>query len=269
MKNAIAVILAIACAGLLVFGHLTWKDRTAVSPQPGTAAPSGGNAAAPDGTNGENTAEPALTLEESRHFTKNWLAQARQSFETKLLNGNPYKIAVVGSNALGTNDAGLAQVFREQLQSVFKEAIEVPILTYDMTSTEYVESGNLDALVQEAADFLILEPFILKDNGPVTLDETLANLDTIVNTVMEAKPDTVIALQSSYPLYNTSFYLQQEAALQEYATQKKLLYFDHWTAWPDTKDPALDGYVTPNRDAPNEQGIAVWSAYLLDFFVSK
>ncbi|WP_222860480.1 hypothetical protein [Bacillus rubiinfantis] len=69
-------------------------------------------------------------------------------------------------------------------------------------------------------------------------------------------------LQPSYPIYGAKFYPSQVAELKKFAKKEGLVYIDHWSAWPDTKDPKLNEYLTEDQNAPSDKGIKVWSKYL-------
>lgn len=116
---------------------------------------------------------------------------------------------------------------------------------------------------------ILLEPFILKDNGKVGNDLAAENYSEILNAIVAAKEDAVVILQPANPLSKAIFYPQQVEALKAYAVTNGLPYLDHWKAWPETENERRGLLDTGDPSYPNERGHQLWAEYLIDFFISK
>jgi predicted MPP superfamily phosphohydrolase len=250
MKYILTAAWAIICVIVLFVGQSYWNERTDVKAVT------------------EKTKPSSETKIDYFHLTKNWPSEARQQFLQAQRNQKPFHILFVGSMALGTNEQGWAKNASAKIIEAFgSDNIEVSILTYDETTTEFVEGNKQQEL---KADLILFEPFLLNDNdGQIGIQDSLANLSKVIQDVKQVNPKTTFILQPSYPLYGATFYPQQVKTLKNYAEEHKIAYLDHWTAWPNSSDLGLKDYLLEGQSGPNEKGIEVWEKAVEDYFVSR
>lgn len=203
-------------------------------------------------------------------LTSNWPASAVDQFEQSLQEDKTFTILFAGSPAIGSETEGAFPLVKEELLKTFGEQhLHVELMTFTSNSTQLLEQKKQAELAAVHADLIILEPFILKNNGEVLIKDTLQNTTKIIADIQEKNPETTFILQPSFPLYQATIYPRQVAELQTYAQEEQLTYLDHWSSWPDSTTSALKDYLQPDMSAPNEQGNKVWSEYLLKFLMNR
>lgn len=265
MRSFFTVLLGIATIIVLIIGNMYWNDRTKASSQEDTA-PLIKKIATKDAGKKE---EVNLPESDFLAYTANWPEQAVETFKQARKEKKPFHILFLGSSAIGTESEGAYPLVKQKLVDTFgKKVVKVELQTFNNTSTKFIEEGHLEKLGTEP-DMVIFEPFILKNNGLVLVEDTLADVSKIMDTIQSANPDATIILQPSYPLYNAKIYPQQVASLKTFAEVQQITYLDHWSAWPDPNTEAIKEYLTPNAGGPSEKGYQVWSDYLLDYLISK
>ena len=116
-------------------------------------------------------------------YTKNWPAESVATFKASVQNGKPFKIAFLGSNAQGEGEQSWPQMVQTALTETFDDHISVSTFSYDVTSTEFVEQDMQADLVKEQPDLVLFEPFTLKDNGVVEINESLDNVSSVIDSI--------------------------------------------------------------------------------------
>lgn len=259
MKYLLTVAWAIVCMVILFLGHSYWNEKTMVK-------------ASPDKIDVSLKTETVAQVDTTKQFalTKNWPEEARQEFQKALQAQKPFKILFAGSLALGTNEQGLAKETAAMVVDAYGEdTVDVSILTYDSTSADFLTSKEHKVMASERADLIIFEPFLLNDNGKVTIDQSLSNLSKIIMDVKAKNPNAVFILQPSYPLFRANHYPLQVEGLKKYAEQNHIAYLDHWTAWPDANTEEIKTYLQLDLSKPNEKGNEVWEKFVADYLISK
>lgn len=265
MKHFFTIILAIACATVLFLGNRHWNERTTVAMDDSPTRDD-----VTTGTTGITESEVIgnqhLDLAE---LTKNWPEKARERFNTTLKENKPFKVLFVGSSALGTETEGLSDLISTPIIEAYGEkSLELEIHTYDMTSKEFILGDKQQEIVSKNADFILLEPFTLKDNGEVTIEDSLSNLTELITSLSSENPNLTIMLMPPNPLHKATFYPVQVAELKEYAVDNQIPYLDHWSAWPDLESDEMLNYLTP-ESTPNAEGYKLWSAFILKFLINQ
>lgn len=261
MKRLFVIITAVICAVILIGGNIHWKGKTTIHMDEANASQT-------------KHSEKKNIADEQRFntllsFAANWPEEASAVFAEKLRNGEPYKIVFAGSDALGEGEQSWPKIVEEKMTRTYGDVFEFAVLSYDLTSTEFVEQEKEADLIQEKADLILFEPFTLKDNGRVVIETSWENIERIMEAVKTAKKDTVFLLQPPHPIYNASWYLFQLENLKKSAERQGIPYLDHWEVWPDTTDQALNNYLTSDRSVPNEEGHKLWAEYLIDYFIAN
>jgi hypothetical protein len=259
MQKVLTLLLCIAFIAVLYVGQSHWNEKiTGASAQ---------NKSAVKVEQGETVAEEPID-DKLQEFTGNWPKQASARFKEKLTAGVTFKILFVGSPAIGSEKDGVYPLVKQQLLETYgKEHIEVGLKTYNATSSFVMKEKKPAEIAAEQADLIVLEPFILKNNGLISIDDTFKDLKKLIADVQEANPETTFIIQPSYPVYKASIYPKQTDQLKDFAEENGFTYLDHWTSWPDYTTDEIKSYLTP--EGPSDKGAQVWSDYLSDYFIKK
>ncbi|MDQ0413823.1 SGNH/GDSL hydrolase family protein [Mesobacillus stamsii] len=263
MKQWSIVILAIACAAVLWLGNQQWKEKVLVKSDPATGA-----TRATVSTAGTTEQLPDHEQDLSA-YTRNWPEAAQTLFKRTVAEERSFKILLAGSKALGENDTGWANLLATELDQTYGDAVDVSVKSYDSTSLEFIQANKQAELAAEQADLVLLEPFILMNNGEVDNDQAAEHYSLIIAAIHTAKPDAVVLLQPANPLSNARFYPLQVEALKAYADANGLDYLDHWQAWPESEAERLQLLAGGDPSFPNEAGHKLWADYLIDYFIAN
>jgi hypothetical protein len=253
MKYIFTAIWAIVCISVLVFSHIHWNKQIgakAVIPVETTV------------TVQESTESPEV--DKYLQLAAYWPEAAKEQLKVALEEEKQFKILFVGSTSMEWEKA-LTQSLNENFGS---ERIITSLYTYDQTSTDFVAENKQLELAAEKAQLIVIEPFLLNDNGNDKMDVTLNNLTKIIEDIKVENPQTTFILQPSHPIYLPKYYSDQVEGLKNYAVENNLPYLDHWVAWPATDNPDIKNYYD-EQTGPTEAGYAVWLQFLVEYFVNK
>ncbi|AZU64496.1 SGNH/GDSL hydrolase family protein [Neobacillus mesonae] len=280
MKKILTLLLGVAFLVVLYLGQSHWNEqRQAAAKGAGdVAADSGSNVGMADGSvtgkagssKAAKKGDDGADTEKLLALTSNWPEKAAERFKVTLEEKQQFKVLFVGSPAIGSEDGedGPYTDVKAQLIKAFgKKHIEVSLLTYEGTSTQFLNESMVDQVAAEAADLIVFEPFIFTNNDKYNSKNTLTDLQKIVDSVKTAVPDTSFIIQPSYPVYKATKYPLQVANLKHYAEAQGLTYADHWEAWPDSSSTDMEEYIKTDK-SPNEKGNKLWSDYLAGFLIS-
>ncbi|MBS4200609.1 SGNH/GDSL hydrolase family protein [Bacillus sp. FJAT-49732] len=263
MRAFIATLAVLACAIFLAAGHFYWKDKTNISSF---------KAAEDIEVNREETApvdEDEVQLKGLEIFgkTTNWPAQASEDFRKAVEDGRTYKLAFVGSPALGKEVGGWSVMLRDAIEDTYgKDNIEVGIFEYDLSSDRFIGGGHEQEIVDWKPDFILFEPFKWIDNKAAPQNNS-GNIEKFMNALDKAGNKAVLVLQPPHPVFGTTHYPNQVGKLKEFAEEQHIEYWDHWTTWPD--DESLIGYYLEDKSSPNEKGHQLWFKYLKEKFIAE
>ena len=236
MKMFTAILSVVAAIAVFVAGHLYWGYKTDPSRfKPASrevkAVKAKAEPAAGKKHEANKTDKPASSLAD---YTKNWPKKARSDFKTALSKERAYKIAIVGSDAMGANTNGWGPQLKQALQDAYGSYVSVSLFAYHLNSDEFIREGKY------------------KD-------------------VAAAWDDAVLMIQPSYPLYKAANYPAQVKELESYAKKEGYTYLDHWKNWPDPDSDAFKSYVTfqnGEQTSPSKKGTTAWYDYLRKFFIA-
>lgn len=272
MKSFLLTLLAISCVVFLFLGNMYWKERTSISASEQTKPVNNVEAeAAPQSEEKEEEIEEESANEtkaDSQTLISNWPKGAQQRFLTMVEEGEPFKIAVVGSPAMGVDENGWSPRWKEVLVSAFGDDLDIHLFQYDITSIDFINGSESDEVLAEQPDMVLLEPFSLVDNSNNV--GTLQNHESILmfqNRLHEINEDSVLVLQPPHPLAGATYYPKQIESLEEFAAEEGITYIDHWSNWPEEEE--LEDYLTEDQDTPNDKGYEIWADYLTDYFISE
>lgn len=259
MKAFITFLLAACCVFILIAGNLHWQKKIA-----GSGAPD-----SPSATDSES-AEPADPEKERiLSLAAKWPESSQEQLAKALDDNRAFSITILGSQSLAEGSDSWPELLKSKLQSAYgKDLIETKTLSYDMTSSQFVNQ-HMEDLLKNPGDLILFEPFTLNDNGEVGTKAGLENLAYVMAEVKSKNPDSTFILQPPHPLYDTIYYPKDVEKLKEYSEEHSIPYLDHWTAWPEQDDPELKEYLSSDNSQPSEKGHRVWADYLIEYFIDK
>lgn len=253
MKYFLTGLWGIVCLSVLVYGHIHWNKEITANAVAST----------PVVEQQDSQESNEVNFDQYLALAANWPESAKQSFKQALESEQPFKVLFVGTTA----NQWEAEVTQRLTESYGSEHITTVIHTYDQTTQDIVAENKQLEWAAEKAQLVVIEPFLLNDNGKIKIDSTLANLTRIMEDIKAENPDTTFILQPSHPIYLPKLYATQVQALKDYAEANNLTYLDHWTAWPATDSIEINNYL--NEGSPNDQGNQVWAQFLVEYFVKK
>ncbi|MEK3888445.1 SGNH/GDSL hydrolase family protein [Bacillus sp. FSL K6-3431] len=264
MRTALTYLAIIACGIFLVSGYLYWKEQT--NNAVGTnekAGPVVSNKESDEKKTTKTSADPNLLL-----MTGNWPEKAQETFEEAIDVGRTYKVAIVGSAALGKDNNGWSDMLKEELVAIYgKNNLEISIFEYPVRSDQFIAEGYDEEVAAYKPDLILFEPFNLNDNGNLGTSENHENIMSVIKTLEKANEKAVVILQPPHPVVST-IYPSQVDELKDFAEEQELVYLDHWPNWPDTDDETLNDYLMDPASAPNEKGHELWFKFLKEYFIS-
>jgi hypothetical protein len=271
MKSFLVAIFAVSCAVFLFLGNMYWKERISLSASELTGTDSVTRIDAEDEKENEEKTKEEPEEEKNADIQTlifNWPEAAQKRFLFLMEEGEPFKLAVVGSSAMGVDENGWAPQLKEELARAFGVDLEIQLFQYDMTSIDFINGSESDEVLADQPDMVLLEPFSLVDNSNNV--GTVQNHESILmfqNRLHETNVDSVLVLQPPHPLVGATYYPKQIESLEEFATEEGITYIDHWSNWPE--DEELEDYLTEDQDTPNDKGYEIWADYLTDYFISE
>jgi hypothetical protein len=256
VKNFLLLLFGLICITFLIAGNQHWQERIAGAP------------AAPVVKNVEE--EPASNSVEDGQLDSlisNWPANAKEQFKEVIKNGEAYNIALVGSPAMGDGEGGWSEQLTDELSAVYEDGVEVTVFQSDMTSVEFIESELYEEVLAFQPDLLLFEPFPLTDNSiGVPFERSHESILSFHEDLKEKNISVEMILQPSYPIAGATYYPKQIDKLKSFAEENDFTYLDHWTEWPE--EEALEEYLIPSQEAPNEKGHELWADYLINYFIN-
>ncbi|MCM3693165.1 SGNH/GDSL hydrolase family protein [Neobacillus niacini] len=265
MKNILTVLLGIACITVIILGNSYWNERiqSAKATEDGITTKQNSNTKS-ESKNKETDNNDVIAL------ASNWPASAIERFKQTQAEDMAFKILFVGSSSIGSETAGTYPVVKEKMIDSFGEKnVQLSLKTFDLSSSEFINNNHQEEVAAETADLVVIEPFILMDNGVVEISYTLENLSFLIEAIRIKNPEASIIIQPGYPLHNAKYYPIQVEAVKDYAVQNGITYLDHWTAWPDYQSDEMIEYLLPEQNGPSDKGVQIWSEFLLNYFISK
>jgi hypothetical protein len=255
LKNFLLIVFGLICIAFLIAGNQYWQEKVSGSPSsPETGSP--------------EAETPAAEAQNTGALTSNWPVNARTSFDKAIEDGRTFKLALVGSPALGADANGWSEQLKEEMAERFGKALEVSIFESDSTSVEFIGSDVYEDVLDVQPDLVLFEPFTLIDNSiGVPFERNHESILSFNEELKKANSGVELILQPPYPIAGATYYPKQVEKLKEFAEDNGFTYLDHWKAWP--VEDELEGYLTSSQEAPNEEGHALWAEYMIDYFIAE
>jgi len=269
MANRImAVISVILFILFLIFGINTWNAKQAetVSNAIESLKYTGETAEKEKERNKEDT-QQKLNRVQLGNLVQDFPEAVIARFSEAFNGGDPVKLVLVGSSSLEYENNGWSTIVEQELETLYgKNLLDVIVYSFEGTTTEFIQSGAINEVIDLHADMMLFESLTLEDNsGLVTIDQTVSNLKDIVTTLTEANPNLYFVLQPPQPIRTTVYYPDQIARVKQFASQNQIPYLNHWEFWPDYATPEILDFLT-DRSMPNEKGHELWAKAVFDFF---
>jgi len=255
MKVFVNIFAAVVLIVTIVAGKMYWDHQT--SAEASSKSTSSSSASKVANGNWEDYAE-------------NLPKSVKEKLKKAEASGKPMKLLIVGSQATSTDSKAWPETLKETLNHTYGSLVETSVLEYkDETTLDFVRNQDYKDIIKEKPDVLLLEPFLLNDNGVVGITNTLDNLNVIMSHITEADKDLVTILQPSQPIYNATNYPKEAEALGEFAKNNGYEYVNHWSAWPDYKSEKILDYLVEKQRVPTAKGNKAWASYLEEYFTAS
>ncbi|MFT4414456.1 SGNH/GDSL hydrolase family protein [Fredinandcohnia humi] len=270
MKNIALVLAIIISIILVVSGKIHWDNKIEAT----TKIDNKVSSERPATKNESNEKKEEVVVNEVDSsdivkYTKNLPQEIVSKIEGAVSSKEPVHLIIMGSASTPEAQNGWPTLLKtELLQTYGEEIFKITIKEFaDKTSINVIQEELYQEVVDLHPDILLLEPFILADNGLVTIEDRLTNLTTMLEEFYNENPELTVLLQPANPLQGAVHYPKEVAELQRYAESNEYIYLNHWTAWPDHQSTEIAPYLA--EDMPNDLGHQLWADYLIDYFISK
>ncbi|MED4924053.1 SGNH/GDSL hydrolase family protein [Anoxybacillus geothermalis] len=261
MRNAILIIFAAAaCLAFIITGQMYWQQKIDAAVK-----------------QAREKVETSAEQEETVRKTETLLARAKQlpaaaqdAMKRAIEEGRPIRLVIAGSEST-PETGGWPDLLKQALDEAYgKGTFHITVHEYENMTTADADEQNIAAdWAKEKPDLLLLEPFLLNDNGAIAIDDTLAHIESIIGQLTSAVPNVAVMLQPPNPIANATYYPRQVEALQAFANEHHYAYLDHWPAWPDDESGEFDQFIDPNSDLPTENGAKRWAEVLANYFIAQ
>jgi hypothetical protein len=221
---------------------------------------------------GKGTIQSDSTESNLLSLTRNMSDGLQVKVNTKLESEEEINILIVGSNAIMSAHADNLpwplQVEIALEDNYGENTFHVEVMNFEnITTNHLIETMGHEQIAEKQADILIIEPLLLNDNGFVKVEDTLRNLEKIINLVKQINPETHIIVQPSNPIHEPITYLEQVSALEEFTSKNNIEYLNHWHEWPDTSSDNIKDVL--EESFPNASGHDIWANYFINYLIAK
>ncbi|KJE29044.1 GDSL-like Lipase/Acylhydrolase family protein [Geobacillus kaustophilus] len=261
MRNFILILfVAAACLAFMITGHLYWERKIDATVQ---AARMKIDASA-------NQEEAPSRAEEILARAKQLPAAAQAAIKRAVEENRPIRFVIAGSEST-PETGGWPELLKRALDDAYgKGAFHITVHEYDGLTTADADEKRIAAdWAKDKPDLVLLEPFLLNDNGVVTIDDSLAHIKSIISQLTSAAPDAAVILQPPNPIYSATYYPRQVERLEAFAKENGYPYINHWPAWPDANSEELNRCVDPQTDLPTAEGAKLWADALAKHFIAQ
>jgi hypothetical protein len=267
-------VLAIVTLSTLAGGKYHWDQRvSAVQVKGHTEKVSGYRTGMNMEEKKEEDEEKVAAEEVKNRLVKldklNYLPpELKETFKKKIEGDEPVHLMLLGSSSTsGKEGAWPKELEKALLDRYGHDLIKVTLKEIaEKTSQQVVKEELHKPLADMKPDILLLEPFLLNDNGEIRMSNRINNLETILGDFKKQNPEITFIIQPANPIAGAYYYPQEETDLEKHSRGEKYVYLNHWDAWPDYNSKELKDYLT-EENIPNEKGNKVWLDYLMKYFI--
>lgn len=259
LKNILFIVSIIACILILFVSHYQYQQKLAAI----ASEAKDQSISLPTGNTHSGATSPSQKNVELGGLLEEWAGKKEE--------GEAINLTFFGSVSLShgvVTEKTWPNLLATNLLALANRDFNTTIIDVERASSIEVLAGNyVNEVIQSDPDILLIEPFILNNNGVVLIEDSLEHIRFILTTIENALPETDIVIMPANPIYGANFYLAQIESLETFAAEESYLYADHWEAWPSTEDEALQDYLEDGR--PNEAGHMIWAEYMLEYLTSS
>jgi hypothetical protein len=259
MKKALILLLLLLCGVVIVYGNFHWQTMTSGS----SSSEEETEETKSESNNEEENISSSSESENYLPYAASWPEDARTKYKEKLDTGEKFSIVLIGSDEMETVEEGWNDIVTEALQDAYGETISVESLSYNMNTLDFVREEQFIEITELVPDLVVFEPFVFKDNGTVIIEDSLQNIDTIIEKV-----NAPFVITPPQPVYQPALYATQIEELKQYTDERGIPYIDHWSNWPDVGDEEIKNYLD-EVSSPNEQGHELWARGVIDYLINR
>lgn len=262
-KTLFAIIVLIGCVLLLIGSYMQWKGN--ISSVGGNSTKQISSPEKNDDKKSDDVVKPKHDVKRLLSLTSNADEQVQEVFSNRLESGENVNFLITGSTLLDSGKPGYGERLNNALKEAYGDSVTVKIEGFDGTSEEFLdEKINLSP----GYDVVLLEPFTLKNNGIVTIDEEHQHIKSFQKLLTDKTEDAIVVLHPPNPIYAATYYPQQVSALKSFAESEGIPYLDHWKQWPDPETDEISSYLDEDG-APNNDGAEIWASALIEYFIAE
>ncbi|MFY4775151.1 hypothetical protein [Metabacillus sp. RGM 3146] len=263
MKRVLLVFIIILAVGSVAAGKIYWEKK--ISAQASSATKTS-TAAPPVQESEKNVFDEKNRLKSANNLPKETAAKFAKAIKEK----KPLTFMVGSDTTEGTQKTWPA-LFKEELLKVYSDqVVKVDLELYKDKTTKDILTEKIDQkLSMKKPDILLIEPFILKDNGVVGISNTLSNTERILNSFKQENKDISIFIQPSYPMYKAKYYPKEVTKVAQFSKDQGIPFLNHWEKWPNDQSKEMLSFLNSNKSAPSEKGNQVWLQYLNHYFAGE
>ncbi|MGD6961112.1 SGNH/GDSL hydrolase family protein [Fictibacillus phosphorivorans] len=216
----------------------------------------------------ESSSIKEITKKEEINVTKNLPDSIVSKIQAKQNQQKPVEFVILGSEVNALQEGTWTSLFQKELTNDYgSDAFNLTVITTKETSDIVLEDQLYKEALTLKPDLVLIEPFLLNDNGNYVMEDTLIYVEKIINDFEELESKPVIMLQPTNPIYQPKYYAEQVSMLKDYADNKGFIYLDHWTNWPDVNSNELNNYIESNK--PNQKGYMLWAEFFKNYFIAE
>lgn len=266
MKKKIGVIfIIVASIFIIIISYISWHIKLEDIKKNATKV-------VPISTSGSNNivekSPMSLKINDLKNYSENSDSSIKKLFKDRLQNSQQVQMLILGSTAMDQGGEGYASLLEKSFQETYGEFITITSQSFDSTSADFISKHLNEVKWDKPYDLVLLEPFILNDNGLVPTEEEFQYIEQIKEKVRGQIKDAVVVLQPSFPIFGTSYYETNVASLKSFAKEHSFPYVNHWEEWPSSSDTDLKSYLTGDNEQPNERGTKLWAQSLSKYFTN-
>lgn len=175
----------------------------------------------------------------------------------------PVRILMIGSKRTVSDNIHLAEAFENRLEPELAELLELDEITMmDDSIFSFYNSDTYAAHKDNEYDFVIIEPFMLNNQGVLSYEDT----ESYINDVFAdwSDKDTLVIVQPSAKTDALEYIVDRHNHLVEFMSGRPEIFIDAWAEIAE--DETIEDYVGEGG-IPNDDGINLWADVLASYFV--
>lgn len=195
------------------------------------------------------------------------LSERHEGIHEQLLSrvedDKPVRFLMIGSKRTVSDNVHLADAFKDRLEPALANLLELDEITMmDDSIFSFYNSDTYAAHKDNEYDFVIMEPFMLNNQGVLSYDDT----ESYINDVLAdwADKDTLVIVQPSAKTDAIDYIIERHNHLVEFMSGRPEVFIDAWAEIAE--DENIEDYVGEGG-TPNDDGINLWADELASYFV--